>query len=466
MLKIPLLVAKLLPMFDYICPRCRLDVHKKSKYCVHCGEKFGQPLKVPPKILKDARKLEDYVHKVIFPKISDFQRVYLKQYFTEFFNSGFEESGEFGKTDQGATSLTVLSNEYVRGSKYTLSKGIFITQISMYFACSASGAKILFGIYDDNSGAPNNLMCKTVEYTTTGSESGWITLNISVGGVYLEPGDYWLSWAFDTNSVFTFYSDAGASNTRFYDAHTYNSDLPDPSVPAGYSNNLLSIKAIYNGSLDAWTSTLQSGGTSTIEVLDTAPYVGDHHLRCSHSGGAGSGNHCYARYDLSGTQPEVFHRIYIKFNTLTMPDNNDRFYFIWNQAVGNWSGLVGIRRNSGILRWIALTKNGAMNVGPEYSSTPTINTGQWYCVQTHWLYHATTGYHKVEIDGTEIFDQSPYDTADYGYFEHIRVGLHNVTDCGSMEVDVDAVVVADTDIGCLGGTVPVIVNHLKNQGIM
>lgn len=48
------------------------------------------PLRVPPKVLKDPKTLENYVHKHIFPEISLEHRKYLARFFTELFNSGFE----------------------------------------------------------------------------------------------------------------------------------------------------------------------------------------------------------------------------------------------------------------------------------------------------------------------------------------------------------------------------------------
>lgn len=93
-MKLPYWLLKLLPMWDYICPRCRREVAKNSYKCPYCGEQFGVPVSVPPSVLKDKEALEDYVHKYIFPKVSQAQREYLAQFFTVLFNDGFE-SGNF-----------------------------------------------------------------------------------------------------------------------------------------------------------------------------------------------------------------------------------------------------------------------------------------------------------------------------------------------------------------------------------
>lgn len=87
---LPYWLLKLLPMWDHICPKCRKEVKQKSHTCIHCGENYGVPLRVPPKVLSDAKALEQYVHQYIFPKISSVQREYLTQFFTVLFSDGFE----------------------------------------------------------------------------------------------------------------------------------------------------------------------------------------------------------------------------------------------------------------------------------------------------------------------------------------------------------------------------------------
>jgi hypothetical protein len=77
-------------MWDYICPKCKKEVKQKSHKCVHCGENYGMPLRVPPKVLGDAKALEAYVHEHIFPKVSQLYREYLTQFFTVIFSDGFE----------------------------------------------------------------------------------------------------------------------------------------------------------------------------------------------------------------------------------------------------------------------------------------------------------------------------------------------------------------------------------------
>lgn len=101
---------QLLPMWDHICPRCRKEVTKNSLKCPYCHENFGAPLRVPPRVLKDQKALEDYVHKNIFPNISQLDRKYLSQYFTVLFSDGqvgstMETVGDFSAwTDQSTNA--------------------------------------------------------------------------------------------------------------------------------------------------------------------------------------------------------------------------------------------------------------------------------------------------------------------------------------------------------------------------
>lgn len=109
-MRMPLWLLRLLPMWDYICPKCKKEVKQKTHKCPHCGENYGIPLRVPPKVLKDTEVLEEYVHKHIFPKVSASHREYLTQFFTVLFKDGFE-SGTILKTDVPAGAWDATSIE-------------------------------------------------------------------------------------------------------------------------------------------------------------------------------------------------------------------------------------------------------------------------------------------------------------------------------------------------------------------
>jgi hypothetical protein len=119
-LKIPFLLEKYLPIWEYICPKCRKEVKANSRECPHCGEKYPLVLKIPPRFLKDPKKLEAYVHQNIFPRVDQKQRDYLTQYFTVLFSDVFE-SGDFSAwTSSGIDSsggiCEVISSPVKSGS--------------------------------------------------------------------------------------------------------------------------------------------------------------------------------------------------------------------------------------------------------------------------------------------------------------------------------------------------------------
>jgi len=121
-MNIPLWLLKLLPMWEHICPKCRKIVKANSHQCPHCGEKYGCPLRIPPTFLHDKKKLEAYVHKYIFPRVSRFERAYLAQFFTTFFSDGFE-SGSFSAWS-GTTVSSGCTLEVIAAAAYTGSYGM------------------------------------------------------------------------------------------------------------------------------------------------------------------------------------------------------------------------------------------------------------------------------------------------------------------------------------------------------
>ena len=118
-MRIPSWLLRQLPMWSFLCPKCRQEVKQKSHKCPHCGERFPLAIRVPPSFLKDPKKLEEYVHKHIFPRVSEFERNYLTKFFTILFSDGFE-SGDFsawtGTEARGAGSISVSSTQKHHGN--------------------------------------------------------------------------------------------------------------------------------------------------------------------------------------------------------------------------------------------------------------------------------------------------------------------------------------------------------------
>ena len=66
-------------------------------------------------MLKDKKALERYVHKQVFPRVSAAFREYLTQFFTTFFNNGYEE-GNFSAWDGSFGSATIVTSPVHTGT--------------------------------------------------------------------------------------------------------------------------------------------------------------------------------------------------------------------------------------------------------------------------------------------------------------------------------------------------------------
>lgn len=127
---LPYFLLRLLPRWDYFCPKCKKPIAKNTHKCPHCGERFpfGFAIKAPPKVLKDPEALSAYVHEKVFPSLSEEHRWFLTQFFTTFFSDDFE-SGNFSAWSNGinlngaGSSATVQSTTKYQGTyaaKFTL----------------------------------------------------------------------------------------------------------------------------------------------------------------------------------------------------------------------------------------------------------------------------------------------------------------------------------------------------------
>ena len=130
-------------MWEYICPKCRKGVKQNAHECPHCGERFPLAVRVPPTFLKDPKKLEEYVHKHIFPRVSEFERNYLTKYFTVLLSDGFE-SGTILTTDvpPGAWDVIAGTPTIVTSPVH---HGVYACQIN---ATSEYAYKTLASTYD------------------------------------------------------------------------------------------------------------------------------------------------------------------------------------------------------------------------------------------------------------------------------------------------------------------------------
>ena len=189
-MRIPYLLLKLLPRWDYICPRCKREVKQKSHKCPYCNENYGLPLRVPPKVLKDKKALEDYVHQHIFPKVSSLYRAYLTQFFTEIFSDGFESNNfnAWTGTETGGTGSTITVGSI--DPHHGLYHAVAHTEIAGSYACAY----------------------KTITEQTTVFIRGYVKVktNLPASGKYYDPMGFYAGGYNGTSIAYAaIYNDAG-----------------------------------------------------------------------------------------------------------------------------------------------------------------------------------------------------------------------------------------------------------------
>lgn len=183
-MNIPFWLLRLLPLFEYICPRCRKEVKQNSHECPHCHEKYPLALKIPPTILKDRKKLEAYVHKHVFPRVSEFERNYLTKYFTIIFpaiGSGVEgfETNDFSTWDGTNTTggtITTSSNKAHHG---IYSARVQITTIPL--------SNVAANAYKNIGAQPNGVYLRSYLYFSSfgnTANGSWITLGSVATAAY------------------------------------------------------------------------------------------------------------------------------------------------------------------------------------------------------------------------------------------------------------------------------------------
>jgi len=206
--RLPYWLLRLLPMWDYICPRCRRKVSKNSHECPHCGELYGVPLRVPPRCLKDKKALEDYVHEHIFPKVSASQREYLARFFTEFFSDGFE-SGDFSAWDGTANyygSSSIVSTPVYQGSyaaKFTCTDDSVGAYGVAYKNLGSAYSTIHMRVYLRISALPNGARfgCYKLRNAASAGDQFYVGVLNDAGtekwGVFVEYTDTWYTYTED-----------------------------------------------------------------------------------------------------------------------------------------------------------------------------------------------------------------------------------------------------------------------------
>jgi len=133
--------------------------------------------------------------------------------------------GSFGKSTKGGTEVD-LSNNYIYGSKFTLSDSITAETITVYVKYIAE-AKLKCGIYRVSDGA---LMCETDFWTITSGYDDWKTLSFTTTPT-LAAGDYFLVWLLRTQHAYFYYDTvSGVGISKFNDSDSFPDPLEDYST--------------------------------------------------------------------------------------------------------------------------------------------------------------------------------------------------------------------------------------------
>ena len=105
------------------------------------------------------------------------------------------------------------------GTKHTLTKEGTLYSLNMIG--NNTGASVKMAIYDDNNGAPNNLIASS-NVGTVGN--GIVSLPISP--VLLPPGDYWLMAIYDTQGYHSKANNVSANETVYYKTLPFEESTP------------------------------------------------------------------------------------------------------------------------------------------------------------------------------------------------------------------------------------------------
>jgi hypothetical protein len=177
-------------------------------------------------------------------------------------------------------------------------------------------------------------------------------------------------------------------------------------------------------SFGAWTGVyLTQGETAT--VTNRLFHHGTYSAQFSSNGdGVTENAYCYKTI----SEPEVYARGYIYIASgMPLPDNEDRFYFLRLRSGSQSLVGVGIRRNSGVDKWVLYARSGSGFVGPVYATSPKITMGRWYCIELHWKRDASQGLVEMYVDGIKILSINGINTAYYGNAQRIEFGLITAT---------------------------------------
>ena len=214
---LPKKVLDLFPTFEYCCPVCSAYTEPTISFCPKCKTVFDEPKwRVPPRFLKNHKTMSEYAHRILAPKLNPQQRELLLHWFTQIFADGFEtEDDNFnvvwtGKDVSGGVgSATVETLNPHHGSKNAkmVTNNVVNAYTNCYKTFSAQAITYLRYYVKLNNLPPanDNQMFLGGVADADGSDSVYSILK-NVGG------DIFWQLGVRITSVYTFYTEASASN--------------------------------------------------------------------------------------------------------------------------------------------------------------------------------------------------------------------------------------------------------------
>ncbi|MEM2026585.1 MAG: hypothetical protein QXX94_07090 [Candidatus Bathyarchaeia archaeon] len=209
-------------------------------------------------------------------------------------------------------------------------------------------------------------------------------------------------------------------------------DSTKPLILNGYAVALLQMQMkkqpvifkdnFETGDFSNWTGT-RTTAYETVKVVNFMPQEGTFHCRFALNGDEKYENaYCYKKID---KVDELYVRAYVNIpKGLPLTDNGDRFFILRLTAGGNLIVGFGLRRSSGVDKWVLYLRNGNNLSGPIYGTAGTsVVTGKWYCIEIYWKGDSSNGLVEVYIDGIKIIEVNNINTLYFGGVDEIDFGV-------------------------------------------
>jgi hypothetical protein len=198
-----------------------------------------------------------------------------------------------------------------------------------------------------------------------------------------------------------------------------------------------------SGDFSAWTGT-STGKGGSISVDTSQVHHGTYAAKAI-QGGLDAWAVAYKNF--ATTYSIIYARSYVQLSSL--PSSGVRLYIYPCIFEGSAAAhiLVGacVYNDAGTLKWDLRYRTDSVEENHAYSTTPTINANQWYCVEVKFVKGSGNGEVGLYIDGNLVISVTGLTNNAYSA-GRLEVGVYS-TSATYITVYHDCVVVADTYIG-------------------